>query len=117
MSTRLVFIIIFAGFVNVTMFAASSHSLTKEQENVYWKALRYYQEENYTKSLLIFEYLADQIPENDEFNYYVGMCFFHLNRPKLAKWYFAKVSEDNYSQLKILLLTRIQGYANNGSDF
>lgn len=113
MKTKIFLLLIFIGFVNISMLASKGHSQTKEQEDVYWKAIKYYQVENYAKAVLMFEYLLDMDSENGELNYYTGMCFLNLNKPKLAKWYFSKASEDSYSRLKVLYFTKIQGYSFN----
>ena len=111
MKTKFILLIFFTGFLNVTMFA-SKGQLLKEQENIYWKAVRYFQDENYAKAVLLFEYILDNDTENADVNFYTGMCFFNLNKPKIANWYFTKLSDDNYYRLKIKLLTRVQDAKN-----
>lgn len=108
MKKRFILLIFLATFLNITMFAAKGQFQNKEQENIYWKALRYYQEENYAKAVLLFEHILDKDSGNAEVNFYTGMCFFNLNKPKIANWYFAKVADDVNYRLKINLLTRIQ---------
>jgi thioredoxin-like negative regulator of GroEL len=107
-----ILLIFFTGFFNVTMFASKGQLQNKEQDNIYWKAVRYFQEENYAKAVLLFEYILDKDSENANVNFYTGMCFFNLNKPKIANWYFTKVADDNYYRLKIKLLTSVQDVRN-----
>jgi len=109
MKTKFILLVFFACFAPMTILSAKGLQ-TKEQENVYWKAVRYFQEENYAKAVLMFEYLLDIDSDNTEITFYTGMCFFNLNKPKIAKWYFAKVADDNYYRLQIKLLTRVQDF-------
>jgi len=74
MKTKLLLILLLAGIMNVAAFAADPGPLTHDQETIYWKAIKYYQEENYYESLLLFQNLLDANPENVELNYYTGMC-------------------------------------------
>jgi|ERR1035437_2608026 thioredoxin-like negative regulator of GroEL len=112
MKTKFILLIFFTGFLNVTMFASKGQLQNKEQETVYWKAVRYFQDENYAKAVLLFEYILDNDSDNANVNFYTGMCFFNLNKPKIANWYFTKVADDNYYRLKIKLLTRVQDVQN-----
>lgn len=109
MKTKLTFIILLTAILNVTSFASDPGPLTQSQEAVYWKAIRLYQEEDYPMALLLFQNLLDSSAENVELNYYVGMCYYNLNKPKLAKWHFSFAVTDNCCRLKILLLARDSG--------
>lgn len=109
MKIKLLFILLFATIVNVATFASDPGPMTKSQEDTYWKAIKYFQEEDFQVSLLLFQNLLDSNPENVELNYYAGMCYYNLNKPKLAKWHFSFAINDNCCRLKIILLARDSG--------
>lgn len=113
MKTKLTLSLLFAVLVNIAVSAADPGPLTPTQETIYWKAITYYQEEDYYSSLLLFQSLLDINPENVELNYYAGMCYYNLNKPNLAKWHFSIASNDNCCRLKILLLARDNGSEKN----
>ncbi len=113
MKAKLILIILLAGILNVASFAADPGPLTHDQETIYWKAITYYQEENYYESLLLFQNLLDVNPENVELNYYTGMCYYHLNKPNLAKWHFSIAANDNCCRLKIIILAKDNENENN----
>jgi len=106
MQLKLIFILLFATLVNIAVMATSPAAPENGQDNIYWKAMTYYQEENYPQALLLFQHLLLKEPECTEINYYTGMCYFKLNRPKIAKWYLSIAAVDNCCRLKILVLTR-----------
>lgn len=113
MKTKLTLTLLLAVVLNVTTFAADPGPLTPTQESIYWKAIAYYQEEDYFASLLLFQNLLDLNPENVELNYHTGMCYYNLNKPNLAKWYFSIASNDNCCRLKIMLLAKDNGSEKN----
>jgi hypothetical protein len=113
MKTKLFLTILLAGIINVATYAARYTPSTQQQENTYWKAIQYYQEEDFYSSLLLFKNLLDEDPENVELNYYTGMCYYNLDKPKLAKWHFSYAASDNCCRIKILLLARDNGNDNN----
>ncbi len=117
MKKKLILLIMSAGIPNVTVFAPKGQISAKNKEDIYWKALKYYQDEDYAKAILMFKYLLDQDSENPDINYYAGMCFLNLNKPKLARLHFSKAMADNFCRMKIALLTRIKGDANLCIDF
>ncbi len=90
--------------------SASNTEAAKEKEiqDLYWKAVKFYNEEDYSKALMYFNYVLDQDSENYEYNYYVGLCYFQMNRIKLAKYYFRNISDDNLYKMKIMLVTRVE---------
>ena len=104
MKAKLIFIILLSLIINVATFAADPGPLTHEQETIYWKAVTLYQEEDYYASLLLFQSLLDVNTENVELNYYAGMCYYNLDKPKLAKWHFSFAANDNCCRIKIKLL-------------
>ncbi|HEY4785333.1 MAG TPA: hypothetical protein VIH57_04765 [Bacteroidales bacterium] len=107
MKAHLYLILFFVCMINANVSAAEPKN--PEIENIYWKAVKYYQEEEYHAALLLFQHALSVNPENVELNYYVGMCYYNLNKPKLAKWYFSFAINDNCCRLKILLLARDSG--------
>jgi hypothetical protein len=108
MKTKLLlFFVLFTSYVILPSVASSPDSLKKQQENTYWKAVKYFQDEDYSQAVHLFEYLLDTTTDSIELNYYVGMCYYKLNKPKLAKWHFSIASNDNCCRLKIMLLTRL----------
>jgi tetratricopeptide (TPR) repeat protein len=113
MKTKFILLIFLTGFLTITIQASDGQFKTKTQEDIYWKAVGYFQYENYAKAVLLFEYLLDLNPENTDLNFYTGMCFFNLNKPKIANWYFTKLADDNFYRLKIKLLTKIQDCGNS----
>jgi hypothetical protein len=113
MKAKLIFIIILSVIINIASFATDPGPLTPEQESLYWKAVKLYQEEDYYSSLLLFQHLLDVNPENVDLNYYAGMCYYNLDKPKLAKWHFSFAANDNCCRIKILLLARDNGNENN----
>jgi hypothetical protein len=117
MKKNLILLFMSAGIANVTVFASKGRISEKQKEDIYWKALKYYQEENYANAVTMFQYLLDQDSENPDINYYAGMCFLNLNKPKLARWHFSKAMSDNFCRMKIALLTRVKGDANLRIDF
>jgi tetratricopeptide (TPR) repeat protein len=117
MKKQLILLTMSAGIANVTVFASKGQITEKEQEDVYWKGLKYYQEEDYAKAVLMFQYLLNQDSGNADINYYTGICFLNLNKPKLARWHFSKAMADNFCRMKILLLPRVKGDANLCIDF
>lgn len=85
-----------------TVKKVETDSVSKE---IYWKAVRLYNEEEFGKSVLYFNFLNESDPENYEYSFYLGMCFHNLNKTKLARYYFSKVIDDNTYKFKIMLLT------------
>lgn len=83
-------------------YKAESDSMKQE---IYWKAVRLYNEESYGKAILYFRHLNESDPDNYEYSFYIGMCFHNLSKPKLARYYFTKVIDDNTYKFKIMLLT------------
>jgi hypothetical protein len=109
MNTKHIFIFLLATVLNVATFASDPGPLTQSQETIYWKAVRHFQEEDYQMALLLFQNLLDSNAENIELNYYAGMCYYNLNKLKLAKWHFSFAASDNCTRLKIILLARDSG--------
>jgi len=106
MKAKLFFLLLFAITFNTALFASNPVPLSKSQDTTYWKAIKYYQDEEFNSSLLLFKSLLDSKPEDAEINYYVGMCYYNLDKPKLAKLHFSIAVNDNICRLKIILLTR-----------
>jgi energy-coupling factor transporter transmembrane protein EcfT len=99
-------LLIISLFVCVSMSIIANTTNSRTTEDIYWKAVKLYSEENYTKALLYFKHALDQNPTDSELNYYVGMCFHHLNKPKLASAYLSKAAGDRLMKLKIQLMTK-----------
>ena len=106
MKAKIFITALLACIINVVALASDPGPMTKDIENTYWTAVKYFQEEDYNKALLNFQHVLDTNPENVELNYYVGMCYYYLNKPKLAKWHFSIAADDNNCRLKIMLLAR-----------
>jgi tetratricopeptide (TPR) repeat protein len=108
-------VVLFALAIFVTNINASNIDAAKEKaiQDLYWKAVKLYNEENYAKALLYFNSILDQDSENYEYNYYVGLCYFQMNQKKLAKYYFRNVTDDNVYKMKITLVTRIESDGEN----
>jgi hypothetical protein len=105
MKAKLILILLLTSMVKMVI-AETPGTPVNEQDGIYWKAMTYYQEENYPQALLLFQHLLLKNPENIEINYYTGMCYFNLNRPRIAKWHLSIAAVDNCCRLKILVLTR-----------
>lgn len=103
-------VFLFALAIFATHINASNIDAPKEiaLQDLYWKAVKLYNEENYAKALLYFNSILDQDPQNYEYNYYIGLCYFQINQKRLAKYYFRNVADDNVYKLKITLVTRIE---------
>lgn len=95
--------------------SASNKEAEKEKkvQDIYWKAVKLYNTEDYAKALLYFNYIHDEDSENYEYNYYIGLCYFQMNQMKLAKYYFRNVTDDNVYKIKIMLITRIESDASD----
>lgn len=104
MKAKFILTILLAGVIQIAVSAANPGTLTQEQESTYWKAINLYQNEDYYASLLLFHHILDVNPENVELNYYVGMCYYNLGKPKLARWHFSIAAADNCCRMKIILL-------------
>lgn len=99
-------LLIISLFVCVNLNITANSPKNASTEDVYWKAVKLFSEENYAKALLYFNHALEQNPTDSELNYYVGMCFHHLNKPKLASVYLSKAASDRVMKLKIQLMTR-----------
>lgn len=85
---------------------STSQYLTSEQREHYWKAVKLFESDEYAKALLYFQHILDENSGNCELNYYVGMCYYKLNRVKLSARYFEIAKEDSKCNVKILILAR-----------
>jgi hypothetical protein len=77
-------------------------------ENMYWHAVNLYNDQKFSKAVLYFTFLMENSSENPEYCYYTGMCYYHLNKPKIAKYFFNQVEDNNAYVLKIKFLSRIE---------
>jgi len=97
----------------VNIFTAKCNPTTDAEENVnlnnlYWDAVKLYKSEDYALALRYFSFLNDQDADNYDYNYYTGMCYFHLNKPKLAKFYFNQLADNSVYTLKVKILSRLE---------
>lgn len=70
---------------------------------VYWKAKITFEDADFKKSLLFFNYLLDQDPDNAELNIYVGLCYKRLSKEKIANYYLEKVPAGSSMMLKFMV--------------
>jgi hypothetical protein len=94
-------------FAALNMYAKPNEnkiSDNKKQE-IYWKAVTLYSDENYTQALLYFNHLLIDDPKNDEFNYYLGMCYYYLDKPKLATYYFNFIVDNPIYKYRFIYTT------------
>lgn len=107
MKTKIIFTLFFIVLFKGSVMAEASDQVIKKnlQEN-YWKAVKLFEAEDYSKSLLYFQNLLDQNSENYELNYYVGMCYHKLDKSKLANVYFKIAADDSVCLIKIRVLAQ-----------
>ena len=91
---------------NLWAQAPKSEITISTVQNIYWKAIKLYSDENYSQAILYFDHLLVTDKYNYEYNYYTGMCFYYLNKPKLARFYFSNILEDTAYRLKVIYYTR-----------
>lgn len=103
---KVIIIALFVFCLNSSTMAAAGQIISKAQEEVYWKAVKLYDSEDYSKALTQFQNLLEQNKENYELNYYAGMCYHNLHKPKIAETYFLVAADDNMLRLKIRMFTR-----------
>jgi thioredoxin-like negative regulator of GroEL len=107
MKTKIFLILLFTVlFKSSVMAEYDSQFIGSNQQENYWKAMKLFETEDFSKALLYFQNLLDQNSENYELNYYVGMCYHKLDKSKLAKVYFTIAAEDNICLMKIRLLAQ-----------
>ena len=58
-------------------------------------AREYFRVEDYVQAKTYYEQLVQEHPENDHFNYYLGVCYFKLGDTDKALTYFKKASSGN----------------------
>lgn len=70
----------------------------KELKREYFQGTYYIYNENYSQALHVFSKLLKNDPENSNFSFYVGMCYYHLEKCNISKMYLEdavkNISED-----------------------
>lgn len=102
-------IIILVAGLSLSLFTKANNVLPQELPSTYWKALEYFQEENYAKSAQLFQALLKTDSTNVDFNFYTGMCLFRLKDLKNAKIYFVVATKDDFCRLKVRVFLRMEG--------
>lgn len=72
-------------------FNALSQSKVQDKKMVHL-AKEYFRIEDYAQAKIYYERLADEHPENEHFNYYLGVCYYKLGNTDKALDYFKKAS-------------------------
>ncbi|HSZ71037.1 MAG TPA: OmpA family protein [Cytophagaceae bacterium] len=78
-------------FLFFIVFNASSQNKLQDSKKVHL-AKEYFRIEDYTNAQIYYEELVKEHPENEHFNYYLGVCFYKLGNTDKALDYFKKAS-------------------------
>ncbi|MCK4700446.1 MAG: hypothetical protein KAT38_08925 [Bacteroidales bacterium] len=102
---------IIAGFTNTAIaqeknspketdqYSDSSYLTKKELKREYFQGTCYIYNEKYSQALHVFSKLLNNDPENSNLSFYVGMCYYKLEKYNISKKYLedaAKNVSDDY---------------------
>ena len=88
MKTKLFLALILLSFFS---FNALSQSKIQDKKKVHL-AKEFFRIEDYAQAKTYYEQLAAEHPENEHFNYYLGVCYYKLGNTEKALDYFKKAS-------------------------
>jgi len=78
-------------------YSENDYLTKKELKREYFQGTYYIYNEKYSQALHVFSKLLKNDPENSNFSFYVGMCYYHLEKRNISKKYL-EVAVKNISE-------------------
>ena len=79
-------------------YSENGYLTKKELKREYFQGTYYIYNEKYSQALHVFSKLLKNDPENSNLSFYVGMCYYHLEKCNISKKYLEdavkNISED-----------------------
>jgi hypothetical protein len=87
--------------------SASTSSFSAEDQQVFNKASKDFDYEEYQAALPSFLALLDKNPEDLNLNFHVGMCYFYMKDEVKAATYLDKAATDRSLKIRIMFLKNL----------